>query len=301
MKNALLVVLIPTLAGPAFGSAARAADRDEPPEGFVSLFNSRDFTGWKVPAGDNGHWRIVDGVIDYDAESEARGDKTLWCERELGDFILQVDWRIKETPYTNPGVPYILPDGSHAPRHQRQGNAHGAPGLGLRRLPPGRWQIPGQHLVLADRFGRDVWHPHRSQDARRGPRRRHPDPGGQAGGPVESVSHHRARQHRDRSAERQDGHPGRRPCPACPARAHRLPASWRQKGWPAEQPPQPGPVQERLREGTERRGQPDGCDTLPAVPPRPKSAPGPSDEQGSGPRAEEKPRDARVWRPPLYL
>ena len=114
MKNALLVVLIPTLAGPAFGSAARAADRDEPPEGFVSLFNSRDFTGWKVPAGDNGHWRIVDGVIDYDAESEARGDKTLWCERELGDFILQVDWRIKETPYTNPGVPYILPDGSHA-------------------------------------------------------------------------------------------------------------------------------------------------------------------------------------------
>jgi len=28
--------------------------------------------------------------------------------------VLQVDWRIKETPYVNPNVYYILPDGSHA-------------------------------------------------------------------------------------------------------------------------------------------------------------------------------------------
>lgn len=84
------------------------------PAGFVSLFNGKDFTGWTVPAGDNGHWKILNGVIDYDARSEASGDKTLWCEREFGDFILHVDWRIKETPYVNPGVPYILPDGTHA-------------------------------------------------------------------------------------------------------------------------------------------------------------------------------------------
>lgn len=90
-----------------------AADHVAPP-GFVSLFNGRDFTGWKVPAGDNGHWRVVDGVIDYDAESEARGDKSLWGETEYGDFTLHVDWRIKATPYVNPNVPYILPDGTHA-------------------------------------------------------------------------------------------------------------------------------------------------------------------------------------------
>ncbi len=113
MKKLHCVLLIPALAILAPAPAARAAD-NQPPEGFVALFNGRDFTGWKVPSGDNGHWRVVDGVIDYDAESEARGDKSLWCERELGDFILQVDWRIKETPYTNPNVPYILPDGSHA-------------------------------------------------------------------------------------------------------------------------------------------------------------------------------------------
>ena len=100
-------------AGCLVGLSTWAAD-NEPPEGFISLFNGRDLTGWKVPEGDNGHWKIVDGVIDYDAQSEAKGDKTLWCERELGDFILQVDWRIKETPYINPNVPYILPDGTHA-------------------------------------------------------------------------------------------------------------------------------------------------------------------------------------------
>lgn len=88
--------------------------QQQAPEGFVSLFNGRDFTGWTVPEGDNGHWRIVDGVIDYDAESEAKGDKSLWTEKEYGDFVLRLEWRIKETPYVNPNVYYILPDGTHA-------------------------------------------------------------------------------------------------------------------------------------------------------------------------------------------
>jgi hypothetical protein len=82
-------------------------------DGFESLFNGRDLTGWKVPEGDNGHWRVVDGVIDYDAQSEAPGDKNLWSEEEFGDFTLRMDWRIKETPYLNPNVPIVLPDGSH--------------------------------------------------------------------------------------------------------------------------------------------------------------------------------------------
>jgi hypothetical protein len=92
---------------------ARAAD-NEAPAGFVSLFNGKDFANWKVPEGDNGHWKIVDGVIDYDAASESKGEKDLWSERQYTDFVLHVDWRIKETPYVNPNVPYILPDGTHA-------------------------------------------------------------------------------------------------------------------------------------------------------------------------------------------
>ena len=85
----------------------------ETPEGFVSLFDGKTFNGWVVPEGDNGHWKIVDGVIDYDAASEAKGDKNLWSSKEYGDFVLLVDWRIKETPYVNPGVPIIKPDGTH--------------------------------------------------------------------------------------------------------------------------------------------------------------------------------------------
>jgi hypothetical protein len=94
--------------------AARDAD-NEPPSGFVALFNGKDLSGWKAPEGDGGHWKVVDGVIDYDAESEAKQhDKSLWTERAFGDFVLRVDWRIKEAPYVNPEMRYILPDGTHA-------------------------------------------------------------------------------------------------------------------------------------------------------------------------------------------
>jgi hypothetical protein len=80
---------------------------------FVSLFNGKDLAGWKIPTGDNGHWKVVDGVIDYDAASEASGDKSLWSERSYGDLVLRVDWRIKATPYVNPNVPIIRYDGTH--------------------------------------------------------------------------------------------------------------------------------------------------------------------------------------------
>ena len=83
-------------------------------EGRVPLFTGIDLENWKVPAGDNGHWKVVGEVLDYDAESEATGDKSLWSQREYGNFQLIVDWRIKETPYTNPNVAQILPDGSEA-------------------------------------------------------------------------------------------------------------------------------------------------------------------------------------------
>jgi len=83
------------------------------PDGFVSIFNGKDFSNWKIPDGDNGHWKILDGVIDYDAESEAKTDKNLWTQKKYKDFILIVDWKIKETPWKNPSVPLILPSGLH--------------------------------------------------------------------------------------------------------------------------------------------------------------------------------------------
>ena len=80
-------------------------------DGFVSLFNGKDLTNWKVPEGDNGHWKVVRGVIDYDALSEAKGEKHLWSEKAYRDFTLRLDWKIKRTTgFYN--MPVVLPDGT---------------------------------------------------------------------------------------------------------------------------------------------------------------------------------------------
>ncbi len=76
------------------------------------LFNGKDFTGWKVPEGDNGHWQVIDSVIDYDAMSEAKGDKHLLTSESFGNYSLHLEWRFKKTSGQYP-MPTILPDGSY--------------------------------------------------------------------------------------------------------------------------------------------------------------------------------------------
>jgi len=75
------------------------------------LFNGKDLTGWKVPEGDNGHWKVIDGVIDYDAMSQAKGDRNLWTQKSFRDYALHIEWRFKQTSGLYP-VPVVLPDGS---------------------------------------------------------------------------------------------------------------------------------------------------------------------------------------------
>jgi hypothetical protein len=91
------------------GATPRA--QGEPPPGFVSIFNGKDLTGWKIPEGDNGHWKVVDGVIDYDAGSEAPKDKNLWTAKAYKNFVARVDWRIKSTPYISNNMRIVMPDG----------------------------------------------------------------------------------------------------------------------------------------------------------------------------------------------
>ncbi len=107
------ISLAAAVLGLATGISMLAAD-NEPPEGFTSLFNGKDLSGWKVPKGDNGHWKVVDGVIDYDARSESKErDKSLWSEESFGDFILRIGWRMKtDEPGYKWRVPILLPDGS---------------------------------------------------------------------------------------------------------------------------------------------------------------------------------------------
>ncbi|MEX1241940.1 MAG: DUF1080 domain-containing protein [Cyclobacteriaceae bacterium] len=108
------------------GTLVFAQESKKIPDGFVSLFNGKTFANWKVPEGDNGHWKILNGVIDYDAESEAE-DKNLWSAKEYKDFILHVEWRIKEVPWTNPNVPLILPTGLHKKNEKGEEITMGVP------------------------------------------------------------------------------------------------------------------------------------------------------------------------------
>ena len=67
-----------------------------PDDSWIKLFNGKDFTDWKLPAGEH-NWRVVDGVIDYEAKG---GD--LVSEKKFGDYQLHIEWRFKRTA----GDPY---------------------------------------------------------------------------------------------------------------------------------------------------------------------------------------------------
>jgi hypothetical protein len=111
-----------------------------PPAGFVSIFNGKDLSGWKIPEGDGGHWKVLDAAaceaavprpanapprqsagscIDYDASSEAK-DKNLWSVKAYKNFELMIDWRIKEVPYISKNMKIVMPDGSN--KKDGQGN-----------------------------------------------------------------------------------------------------------------------------------------------------------------------------------
>ena len=84
----------------------------EKEDGYTSLFNGKNLDHWVIPEGDGGHWKVLEGVIDYDSRSEATGSKNLRTREEFGDFILKIDWRIKETSGFY-DVPVVLSDGSY--------------------------------------------------------------------------------------------------------------------------------------------------------------------------------------------
>jgi len=96
----------------AFACGCKTTESNAPANGFVSLFNGKDLTGWKVPEGDNAHWKVARGVIDYDALSEAPGEKHLWSEKAYQDFTLKLDWKIKRTTGFY-DMPVVLPDGTY--------------------------------------------------------------------------------------------------------------------------------------------------------------------------------------------
>ena len=89
-----LVVLAVAAAASLMGGSAlagQAADDD----GFVTLFNGKDLTGWET----NGNWLVEEGgVLAIKPRPGERGwgrfKAYLWAEKAYGDFVLDLEFKI---------------------------------------------------------------------------------------------------------------------------------------------------------------------------------------------------------------
>jgi hypothetical protein len=69
-------------------------------EGFTSLFNGRDLTGW----GPATNWKVEDGnlVLKDRSDRQEHNDNYLWTQQAYGDFVLDLEFKV--VPTTNSGV-----------------------------------------------------------------------------------------------------------------------------------------------------------------------------------------------------
>ncbi|MCX5644709.1 MAG: DUF1080 domain-containing protein [Phycisphaerae bacterium] len=92
---------------------------DQPPAGFVALFNGKDLTGWKGLLKDpydnpdkraaltldeakrlqqeanedmRAHWKVADGILVFDGKG-----RSLCTAKDYGDFEMLVDWKIEKS------------------------------------------------------------------------------------------------------------------------------------------------------------------------------------------------------------
>jgi hypothetical protein len=83
-----------------------AVAADDKSGGFAPLFNGKDLAGWKerqVRKGQEGRWSVENGIL------KARpGSGWLGTEKQYGDFVLRVEWKIVENG--NSGVFFRVPD-----------------------------------------------------------------------------------------------------------------------------------------------------------------------------------------------
>ena len=99
MKFCLTLLALSSLTIAAFNSAVAAED-----EGFRTIFNGKDLSGW---SGDPRLWSVKDGVIhgETTAENSANGNTFLiWTEGRTKNFELRLSFRCTAT--NNSGIQY---------------------------------------------------------------------------------------------------------------------------------------------------------------------------------------------------
>ena len=89
MRTAILSTLTAAL----FILATPAADIDKA-EGWQTLFNGKDLTGWQNAAGKapGSGWVVEEGAM-VRMEKERAGD--IWTKERYGDFVLEVEFKTK--------------------------------------------------------------------------------------------------------------------------------------------------------------------------------------------------------------
>lgn len=78
-------------------------------EGFVSLYNGVDLSGWKAGPEHERHWTARDWTLNFDG----RGEADLWSEKSFRDFVLICDWRWSGEA-RDADLPVVLPTGDYA-------------------------------------------------------------------------------------------------------------------------------------------------------------------------------------------
>jgi Domain of Unknown Function (DUF1080) len=85
-------------------AVAGVVQGEEKEKGFVPLFNGKDLSGWVVKGKAEG-WKVKGGVIRSEG---AKGGDWLRSDKEYGDFILKLDWKVSKGG--NSGVFIRVPD-----------------------------------------------------------------------------------------------------------------------------------------------------------------------------------------------
>jgi len=88
-RTAVASIVIACLALSSDHRPAGAADVP-PTANLPSIFNGRDFTGWKVPA--EAYWTVADGVIVGQSDDQKKGSM-LYTEKPYGDVIVEGEVR----------------------------------------------------------------------------------------------------------------------------------------------------------------------------------------------------------------
>ena len=110
----LLAAVLTSIGWTGTKKGAKRRRMNQPPKGFVALFNGRDLAGWKGLAGNPktrremsseelakaqakadedmlAHWKVVDGALCFDGKGHS-----LCTVKDYSDFEMLVDWKIEE-------------------------------------------------------------------------------------------------------------------------------------------------------------------------------------------------------------